>query len=74
MSDQQEQDKNPFNEPRGIALNRIYTKGGDTGNTSLVGGQRVPKDNPRIEAYGTIDELNAFVARRKEAGGAPTDF
>ncbi len=49
----------PFNEPRGIALNRIYTKGGDTGNTSLVGGQRVPKDAPRIEAYGTVDELNS---------------
>lgn len=50
----------PFQEPR-IALNRIYTKGGDTGDTSLVGGQRVPKDALRIEAYGTVDELNAFV-------------
>jgi len=51
----------PFNEPRGIALNRIYTKRGDFGETGLVGGQRVPKDAPRIEAYGTVDELNAFV-------------
>jgi cob(I)alamin adenosyltransferase len=51
----------PFNEPRGIALNRIYTKRGDAGETSLVGGQRVPKDAPRIEAYGTVDELNSFV-------------
>jgi cob(I)alamin adenosyltransferase len=50
----------PFDEPR-IALNRIYTKRGDTGETSLVGGQRVAKDNCRIEAYGTVDELNAFV-------------
>ena len=50
----------PFAEPR-IALNRIYTKRGDTGETSLVGGQRVPKDALRIEAYGTVDELNAFV-------------
>ncbi len=50
----------PFDEPR-IALNRIYTKRGDTGDTSLVGGQRVPKDALRIEAYGTVDELNAFV-------------
>ena len=50
----------PFDEPR-IALNRIYTKRGDAGETSLVGGQRVPKDAPRIEAYGTVDELNAFV-------------
>jgi cob(I)alamin adenosyltransferase len=49
-----------FNEPR-LALNRIYTKGGDQGETSLVGGQRVPKDDPRIEAFGTVDELNAFV-------------
>jgi cob(I)alamin adenosyltransferase len=44
-----------------IALNRIYTKGGDKGVTSLAGGQRVPKDSPRIEAYGTVDELSAFV-------------
>jgi cob(I)alamin adenosyltransferase len=51
----------PFNEPRGIALNRIYTKRGDAGETGLVGGQRVPKDARRIEAYGTVDELNAFV-------------
>ena len=49
-----------FDEPR-IALNRIYTKRGDAGETGLVGGQRVPKDTPRIEAYGTVDELNAFV-------------
>lgn len=49
-----------FNEPR-IALNRIYTKGGDKGQTSLVGGQRVEKDSLRIECYGTVDELNAFV-------------
>jgi cob(I)alamin adenosyltransferase len=52
---------NPFNEPRGIALNRIYTKRGDGGETGLVGGQRVPKDSPRIEAYGTVDELIATV-------------
>lgn len=49
-----------FNEPR-IALNRIYTKGGDRGQTSLVGGQRISKDALRIECYGTVDELNAFV-------------
>lgn len=51
----------PFNELRSIALNRIYTKRGDAGETGLVGGQRVPKDARRIEAYGTVDELNAFV-------------
>jgi cob(I)alamin adenosyltransferase len=50
----------PFNEPR-LRLNRIYTKGGDKGETSLVGGQRVPKDDPRIEAFGAVDELNAFI-------------
>lgn len=50
----------PFDDPR-VALNRIYTKRGDTGETGLAGGQRVPKDSPRIEAYGTVDELNAVV-------------
>ena len=49
-----------FNEPR-LAINRVYTRRGDSGETGLVGGQRVSKDNPRIEAYGTVDELNAFV-------------
>jgi cob(I)alamin adenosyltransferase len=49
-----------FNDPR-VALNRIYTKQGDTGETSLAGGQRLPKDAARIEAYGTVDELSAFV-------------
>ncbi len=48
----------PFNDPK-IALNRIYTKRGDTGETSLVGGQRVMKDAARIETYGTVDELSA---------------
>ena len=48
----------PFDEPR-IAINRVYTRKGDDGRTGLVGGQRVPKDSPRIEAYGTVDELNA---------------
>ena len=51
-----------YNEPR-IALNRIYTKLGDKGETSLVGGQRVPKDSLRIECYGTVDELNCFAGR-----------
>jgi cob(I)alamin adenosyltransferase len=39
----------------------VYTKTGDTGMTSLVGGKRVPKTHARLEAYGTIDELNSFV-------------
>ncbi|HYP08063.1 MAG TPA: cob(I)yrinic acid a,c-diamide adenosyltransferase [Bryobacteraceae bacterium] len=49
----------PFSEPR-LALNRIYTKRGDSGETSLVGGQRAPKDSLRIECYGTVDELNSY--------------
>jgi cob(I)alamin adenosyltransferase len=40
---------------------KIYTKTGDKGETSLLGGKRVPKYHLRIEAYGTIDELNSFV-------------
>ena len=39
----------------------IYTKTGDAGDTSLFGGQRVPKDALRIEAYGTVDELNSML-------------
>ncbi len=49
-----------FHEPR-LALNRIYTKTGDQGETGLVGGQRVSKDAQRIEVFGTVDELNSFV-------------
>jgi cob(I)alamin adenosyltransferase len=40
---------------------KIYTGGGDKGKTSLVGGFRVSKTHPRLEAYGTIDELNSFI-------------
>ncbi|MBK7976876.1 MAG: cob(I)yrinic acid a,c-diamide adenosyltransferase [Deltaproteobacteria bacterium] len=58
-----------------IRINRVYTRSGDDGDTGLVGGRRVPKDSPRIEAYGDVDELNAalglarvFNAERLEAG------
>lgn len=40
---------------------KIYTKTGDKGQTSLIGGTRVPKYHDRIEAYGTLDELNSFL-------------
>jgi cob(I)alamin adenosyltransferase len=49
-----------YNEPR-MALNRVYTRTGDAGQTHLAGGQRVAKDDPRIACYGTVDELNGFV-------------
>ncbi len=42
-----------------VKLNRIYTKTGDTGSTGLGDGKRVRKDDPRVEAYGTVDEANA---------------
>ena len=38
---------------------KIYTKTGDAGDTGLFGGGRVPKDHPRVQAYGSVDELNA---------------
>ena len=44
-----------------ISITRVYTRTGDKGTTALVGGKRVPKDSPRIAAYGTIDELNAVL-------------
>jgi cob(I)alamin adenosyltransferase len=49
-----------FNDPK-LGINRVYTKQGDAGETHLVGGPSVSKDDIRVEAYGTIDELNAFV-------------
>ncbi|MEK7363817.1 MAG: cob(I)yrinic acid a,c-diamide adenosyltransferase [candidate division NC10 bacterium] len=44
-----------------ISITRVYTRTGDKGTTALVGGKRVPKDSPRIAAYGTIDELNSIL-------------
>ncbi|MEQ1747666.1 MAG: cob(I)yrinic acid a,c-diamide adenosyltransferase [Saprospiraceae bacterium] len=40
---------------------RIYTKTGDAGETGLFGGRRVPKSHARVDAYGTVDELNSFI-------------
>lgn len=42
-------------------MSKIYTKAGDAGDTGLLGGQRVPKNHVRVEAYGTVDEANAVV-------------
>jgi cob(I)alamin adenosyltransferase len=44
-----------------VYLSRIYTKTGDLGETGLGDGSRVPKDHPRVAAYGTVDELNALL-------------
>ena len=51
---------------------KIYTKTGDAGQSSLLGGQRVSKSDPRLEAYGTIDELNAWIGLLKEQEGMET--
>src|SRR3982751_6482725 len=40
---------------------KIYTKTGDKGNTSLIGGTKVPKNDIRIDTYGTVDELNSWI-------------
>lgn len=48
---------------------KIYTRTGDKGQTSLLGGQRVPKDHARIEAYGTIDELNSHIGMLRDLAG-----
>lgn len=61
----------PFNEPN-LTLGRIYTRGGDSGKTSLVGGQRVPKNSLRIESYGTVDELNTFIGMARLSAGEST--
>ena len=47
---------------------KIYTKTGDRGDTGLFGGPRVGKDAPRIEAYGTVDELNSVLGVARSAG------
>ena len=53
---------------------KIYTKGGDTGTTSLVGGTRVCKHCTKIEAYGTIDELNCFIGDLLTVMQTPPDI
>jgi cob(I)alamin adenosyltransferase len=50
-----------------MRIDRVYTKGGDKGETSLIGGERVSKADPRLDCYGTIDELNAVIGLVVEA-------
>ena len=44
-----------------VRINKVYTRTGDEGETGLVGGKRIPKEHLRIEAYGTVDELNSVI-------------
>ena len=46
---------------------KIYTKTGDSGTTSLIGGKRVPKNDLRVESYGTVDELNSFTGLLRDS-------
>jgi cob(I)alamin adenosyltransferase len=50
---------------------KIYTRTGDSGDTGLFGGGRVPKDHPRVAAYGDVDELNAAIGVVRAAGPLP---
>jgi cob(I)alamin adenosyltransferase len=56
-----------------VRLTRIYTRGGDAGETSLGDGSRVPKLDPRIEAFGTVDEVNSLLGVVL-AGDVPDSF
>jgi cob(I)alamin adenosyltransferase len=56
-----------------VRLTRIYTRAGDAGETSLGEGSRVPKTDPRIEAYGTVDELNSVLGLAL-SGGLPDEL
>ena len=51
---------------------KVYTKKGDSGTTQLIGGTRVPKSSIRIEAYGTVDELNAWIGLIRDQEINPT--
>lgn len=50
-----------------VKINKVYTRTGDRGNTSLVGGRVVAKDDLRVEAYGTVDELNCVIGLARTA-------
>lgn len=52
---------------------KIYTRTGDKGTTALVGGARVAKDSPRLEAYGTVDELNSWLGLLLASSNFPAE-
>lgn len=52
-----------------MRINKVYTRTGDRGTTRLIGGEQVHKDHPRVEAYGTVDELNAIVGLARTWNG-----
>jgi cob(I)alamin adenosyltransferase len=59
---------------KGMRISKVYTRTGDQGQTSLVGGQRVSKASKRVEAYGDVDELNSFLGlARAESGDRELD-
>jgi len=57
-----------------VRLTRIYTRGGDEGETSLGDGSRIAKTDPRVEAIGDVDELNSLVGWVRAADGAPAQL
>jgi len=56
----------------GNRLSKIYTRTGDEGTTGLGDGSRIPKEHPRVEAYGTVDETNSMIGAILCVGGLPT--
>ena len=54
-----------------MIISKVYTRTGDKGTTALIGGERVSKADLRVECYGTIDELNAFIGRLKVVAKTP---
>ena len=57
-----------------VKKSNVYTMTGDRGETSLAGGRRVSKDNARIEAYGTVDELNSFIGVLDNLHNIPSEI
>ena len=57
-----------------VHLTRIYTRTGDAGTTALGDGSRIPKTDPRIEAYADVDETNATIGAAVALGGLPDDI